>query len=155
MSLKDTLHNFIKEKGYVTYSELIDLALAEGYRPSNAERRLRELVHEFPIEAIEKKSKRGSYYICGYRLKETKPDFSIIPPTLQETAKKLGFADVVQYFKFPDYMPKSNEVQGYEIVGGVLKVGGKEYPIFSEKKEQKEIKESQESKDPNRTNTLF
>lgn len=71
MSFKDLLKEKIEKEGYVSYESLVSFALAEGYRISNCERRMRELCNEFPIEAIEKKSKRGSVFIAAYRWKNT------------------------------------------------------------------------------------
>lgn len=72
MSFKDQLKNLIKEKGYISYGDLVSYAMSEGFKPDTMSRRMRELVNEFPIEAIEKKSKRGSVFISGYQTKENK-----------------------------------------------------------------------------------
>lgn len=72
-SLKETLKDYIQQKGYVEYGEIVQVALEYGAKVSAAERRCRELCNEFPIEPIEKKSRRGSIYISGYKFLNSFP----------------------------------------------------------------------------------
>ena len=71
-SLKNKLYNLIKEKGEVSYGEICQMTVEEGYKVSTAERRLRELTEKsdkHPVVHIGKtikKSKRNTDYIAGY-----------------------------------------------------------------------------------------
>lgn len=69
MSLKDSLLHLLHSRGQVTYGEVCQFTVEEGYKVETASRRLRELVNEHPIEVITKKSKRGTNYIAGWRIK--------------------------------------------------------------------------------------
>lgn len=64
MSLKDILHNLIKERGEVSYGQVCQLCAEEGYKSETATRRLREMTD---IEPVIAKSKRGTNYISGYK----------------------------------------------------------------------------------------
>lgn len=64
MSLKNLLHQKLVEKGYLSYGEVCQICAEEGYKGETATRRLREMKD---IQKEEKKSKRGTYYISGYR----------------------------------------------------------------------------------------
>lgn len=65
-SLRQQLNNEIKRKGYLSYEEMVKICLEEGYRISNAERRLRK--SESPeIEAVMGVSKRGTSYVKGWK----------------------------------------------------------------------------------------
>lgn len=91
MSLRSTLHSYIKEKGYASYEECVRICMEEGYKPSNMERRLRH--SESPaIEAVMGTSKRGMSYIKGYRWIEPHPlpkDFSIAGVDFGKDVKNL------------------------------------------------------------------
>ncbi len=65
MSLKEILHNRLRERGYLSYGEVMQLSVEEGYKGETATRRLREMPD---IEPVMAKSKRGTNYIAGYRL---------------------------------------------------------------------------------------
>ena len=64
------------EKGYLSYGAMVEFAMQEGAKPSAAERRLRP--SESPnIEAVMRKSKKGTLYIAGYSYRkppEPKPE---------------------------------------------------------------------------------
>lgn len=64
MSLKDLLIQKIKEKGFMTYGEVCQIAAEEGYKVDTATRRLRELESIEPVMAT---SRRGTKYISGYK----------------------------------------------------------------------------------------
>ena len=68
MSLKGLLHQKIHEMGYLSYGEMVNYCLELGFKPSNAERRLRELCADKTpqIAAITSKSKRNTEYISGW-----------------------------------------------------------------------------------------
>jgi len=70
MSFKSLLKEKIEREKYVEYESLLAISRAEGYKVSTMDRRMRELCNEFPIEAVEKKSKRGTMYIQSYIWKE-------------------------------------------------------------------------------------
>lgn len=61
MSLREILHNEIKDKGELTIAEVYAICTEQHKKQSNAERRLREMKD---IEPIRKKN-----YICGYRFR--------------------------------------------------------------------------------------
>jgi hypothetical protein len=83
-SLRSTLNALIKEKGYLSYEEIVRITLEEGYKPSNAERRLRH--SESPdIEPVMAVSKRGTSYIKGYIYKDSSPP---------EEKKEIGFVTI-------------------------------------------------------------
>jgi len=66
MSLKSILNNLIRERGEVSYGEIVQISLEEGYKVSNAERRLRK--SESPsIDPIMGTGKRGNRYIKAYK----------------------------------------------------------------------------------------
>jgi hypothetical protein len=66
MSLKSQLNNLIKEKGYITYQEMIEFCVENGKKSSNGERRLRR--SESPnIQAVMGKKKKGGLAIIGYK----------------------------------------------------------------------------------------
>jgi hypothetical protein len=69
MSLHKTLNNLIRERGYVSYEEIVRITLEEGYKPSNAERRLRQSESPLVIPVMAK-SRRGTDYIKGYKWKQ-------------------------------------------------------------------------------------
>lgn len=64
MSLKDILHNLIKQRGEVSYGEVCQVCAEEGYKVDTATRRLREMTD---IEPVMGKSKRGTNYIKAYK----------------------------------------------------------------------------------------
>lgn len=65
-SLKTILNNLIKDRGEVPIEDIYKVCLEEGYKISNAERRLRK--SESPnILGLEKKNKRGVKYIYAYK----------------------------------------------------------------------------------------
>lgn len=69
-SLKELLNQKIRELGYLSAEQVYKICLEEGYKLSNAERRLR--ASESPdIEPVMAKSKRGTNYISGYKLQNT------------------------------------------------------------------------------------
>lgn len=81
-SFKDSLKEKIQKEGYVSYGDLVTFAAEESYKCATLDRRMRELCNEFPIEAIEKKSKRGSMYICAYGwIQEVGKEKMIFEPT--------------------------------------------------------------------------
>ena len=83
MSLRQTLNNLIRDKGYVPYEEIVRVTLEEGYKISNSERRLRK--SESPqVKPIMKLSKRNTEYIGGYKW-----DVPKIPARFPQTAKLL------------------------------------------------------------------
>jgi anaerobic ribonucleoside-triphosphate reductase len=55
MSLKKELKARIEQEGQLTYNTMLDICRIRGYKPSNAERRLRELCNETNIEPIRTK----------------------------------------------------------------------------------------------------
>lgn len=75
-SLKNKLQLLIRERGEISYGDMAQFVVEEGYKISTAERRLRGLMADkneqgewqtpeiFPIM---KKSKRNTDYIAGYR----------------------------------------------------------------------------------------
>lgn len=66
MSLKTILNNLIAQRGYVSSEEVYHICQEEGFKLSNAERRLRR--SESPnVEPVMAKSKRGTMYIKGYK----------------------------------------------------------------------------------------
>lgn len=65
MSLKNTLLFAIKADGEIGLDDLE--RLSDGYKLSNAERRLRELTAEGLIEPRFARSADGTKYISGYR----------------------------------------------------------------------------------------
>lgn len=76
-SLKSQLNTLIREKGYLSYPDMVQFCLEEGYKPSNGERRLR--ASESPnVKPEMKKSKRGNFYIAAYRYDPPKPTFRIL-----------------------------------------------------------------------------
>ena len=86
MSLQVILNNLIQNKGYVPYEEVVRVTLEEGYKVSNAERRLRR--SESPkVKPIMKTSKRGTRYIGAYEWEE--PKLASIPIPKVENAKLL------------------------------------------------------------------
>lgn len=129
-SLKDTLNNFIQEKGYVEYGEIVQLSLDFGAKVSAAERRLRGLCADRDeagnpqvpdIEPVMGISRKGTEYIKAYRFKE----------------------------KYPKYFVASGEIP-LEVIrpGKIIKIGGevdwqlqsiiisgKSVPVFAAKKE--------------------
>ena len=64
MSLKDILSKSVREKGYMSYGEICQIAAEEGSKVETATRRLRELES---IEPVMAKSKRNTEYIKGYK----------------------------------------------------------------------------------------
>lgn len=80
-SLKDQLYDRLLVKGYLSYGEVAQIAVEEGYKVSTAERRLRK--SESPYVEPEKKiSRRGSQYTAGYKWqppKETKEEIKASP----------------------------------------------------------------------------
>lgn len=66
-SLKSQLQALIINRGTVSYGELVELALREGYKTSAMDARLREICQASHIEPTFATSKRGSRYINGYR----------------------------------------------------------------------------------------
>lgn len=85
-SLKNKLYNLIKEKGQVTYGELCQYSLEEGFKAETMGRRMRELTErsdKHPVVHIGKtikKSKRNTDYIAGYYWLATAP----LPPKKTE-----------------------------------------------------------------------
>lgn len=69
MSLRQTLNNLIRERGYVPYEDIVRITLEEGYKLSNAERRLRQSESPMVIPVMGK-SRRGTDYIKGYQWKK-------------------------------------------------------------------------------------
>lgn len=70
-SLRETLTTYIREHGYASYGEIVQLTLEYGAKLSNAERRLRH--SESPnIRAVMGVSKRKTSFIKGYEWKEEK-----------------------------------------------------------------------------------
>ncbi len=65
MSLKNLLLFAIKQEGEIGLDEVE--RIAEGYKLSNAERRLRELSNEGLIQPIMAESKSGTRYISAYK----------------------------------------------------------------------------------------
>lgn len=73
MSLKDILHNLIKERGEVSYGELCQITVEQEYKVGTMERRLRDLTTKSnghipdvkPVLSIGKR--RGGKYISGYK----------------------------------------------------------------------------------------
>lgn len=78
------------EKGYLSYPDMVQYCLEEGFKPSNGERRLRP--SESPnVKAEMKQSKRGTFYISGYRYAPPappKPTFRILSPQEVEAQYK-------------------------------------------------------------------
>lgn len=68
MSLKDHLIKILSEKGNLTYGEVAQICVEEGYKVSTGERRLRKSESPF-VEPIEAKSRRGTSYIKAYQWK--------------------------------------------------------------------------------------
>ena len=156
-SFKELLKEKVQREGYTEYSSLVSFANQEGYKVSTMDREMRRLCNEFPIEAIEKKSKRGSSYISGYFWKEAsafqthsgvidglKP-FVLTDDNLKETAQKV--LSVMPTHVLTNLGNGTERIKINDLVSRINAMSP-----FSEKKEQKEIKES---KDPNRTNRLF
>lgn len=52
--LKYKLFSFIKEKGYVTYGDVCQFTVEEGYKVATAERRLRYLMAKKDENGVEK-----------------------------------------------------------------------------------------------------
>ena len=65
MSLKNLLLFAIKQQGEIGLEEVE--RIAEGYKLSNAERRLRELSNEGLIQPIMAEAKSGTRFISAYR----------------------------------------------------------------------------------------
>lgn len=90
MSLKEKLHAIIREKGMITYSELISICERERYKIDTARRRLDELQD---VESHKKKSIRGSNYTDFWLYKNASDavkSIESIPsrkPTKPQTAK--------------------------------------------------------------------
>ena len=84
MSFKDNLYNLVKEKGMVTYGELVNFSMEEGYKADTMTRRMRELCDQKGIEPLEKIGKRNQKYIYAYRLvsepREEVKSFVFSPP---------------------------------------------------------------------------
>jgi len=70
MSFKDNLYKLVEEKGTITYGELVNFSMEEGYKVDTMTRRMRELCDERGIEPLEKIGKRNQAYIYAYRLWE-------------------------------------------------------------------------------------
>ena len=79
-SLKDKLHDLVKEKQSLGYGEMCQYVAEEGYKVSTAERRLRELMAESTpyISAVHKKSKRRTDYISDYYWIGSEPQTKVI-----------------------------------------------------------------------------
>lgn len=87
MSLKSNLNNLIKEKGYITYQEMIEYCVENGYKTSNAERRLRH--SESPnVKAIMGKKKSGGYAIIGYQWLSDEIEDDIMVEIVKELASQ-------------------------------------------------------------------
>lgn len=73
MSLKDLLHQKIKESGYLSYGACCQLTVEQEYKVGTMERRLRDLTTKSkghvpdvePVFSIGKR--RGGKYISGYK----------------------------------------------------------------------------------------
>lgn len=73
-SLKSKLLDLILSKGYVSYGEMAQFTVEEGYKVETSSRRLRELKEDGKIECETKTSRRHTPYISGYlRLGVTPP----------------------------------------------------------------------------------
>lgn len=93
MSLRSTLNEIIRQQGYLSYGEVARIAAEEGYKLSNAERRLRrsESPYVKPIEGV---SKRGTKYIVGYEYdppEKKKEPLKVDPKPLFETPKRFTY----------------------------------------------------------------
>lgn len=130
MSFKDLLREKIEKEGYVSYGTLVDFTLENEKKVGTMDRRMRELCNEFPIEAIEKKSKRGSLYISGYQ-------WRIVGSTE-------GFINEIKsysYSAFPNQKMNVNPFTRGEL-DELLKhatIGGITVPIFKENKKEKQV----------------
>ena len=83
MSFKDSLKQKIEREKYVSYGDLVNFALEEGYKADTMTRRMRELCEGYnpAIEGLEKTGKRNQKYIYGYKWVEYYPlpkDFAVI-----------------------------------------------------------------------------
>ena len=65
-SLKDQLKKLIENRGGVSFGEVANFTMEEGYRVSNMERRMRELCAEGYAYAIMDVSRRKTSYIKGW-----------------------------------------------------------------------------------------
>ena len=91
MSLKELLHQKIHEMGYLSYGEMCQFVVEEGYKVDTASRRLRGLcadkseagLPQTPqIAAITSKSKRNTEYISGWEwIAASKADRFILEAT--------------------------------------------------------------------------
>lgn len=125
-SFKELLKEKIKKEGYVDYSSLVSFAGEEGFKISTMDRRMRELCNEFPIEPIEKKSKRGSLYISGYKLKD------IIMKT-----PNVGMSTIQPFqFSLEDLREIGKAVDNSTTYVNVASIKGRMYPIFATPKKE-------------------
>ena len=90
-SLKSQLYDLIRDKGEVSYGQVVEFVLEYGAKISAAERRLRELTspENSSIQPVMKQSKKGSHYIASYKYippAPPKPSFRVLSP--DEVAKQ-------------------------------------------------------------------
>ena len=86
MSLREHLNTLIKERGHLTYGEMAQICVEEGYKVSTGERRLRESESPF-VQSVKKVSKRGSLYTAVY---EWKGIDTPLPPENPAESQKTG-----------------------------------------------------------------
>lgn len=89
-SLKSKLLDLINQEGYISYGQMAQFTVEEGYKIETSSRRLRELKEDDLIDCETKTSRRNTTYISGYLrigVEKPKPKIEVVEINGERIAK--------------------------------------------------------------------